>query len=69
MVAAGIAVGIVAGVALSRLVAAVFYELRPGDPVTFGGVAVLLMIVALVAALVPARRAARVDPLHVLRGE
>jgi putative ABC transport system permease protein len=69
MVAGGIAAGLVIGVVLSRVVAALFYEMRPGDPLTFGGVAVLLAIVALVAALVPARRAARVDPTQVLRGE
>lgn len=69
MVVGGIAVGIIAGVALSRVVAALFYQMRVGDPLTFGGVAVLLAIVATVAALVPARRAARVDPLQVLRGD
>lgn len=69
MVLGGIAAGLIAGMALSRVVAVLFYDIRTADPLMFGGVAVLLAIVALVAALMPARRAARVDPLHVLRGE
>ena len=69
MVLGGIAGGLIAGLALSRMVAALFYGIRTADPLTLGGVSLLLAIVALAAALVPARRAARADPLHVLRGE
>jgi predicted permease len=69
IVLGGVVAGVVAGVALSRLVVALFYGIRAGDPVTFGGVAVVLALVAIVAALVPARRAGKVDPVHVLRGE
>jgi predicted permease len=65
----GVLAGVVAGVALSRLVVSLFYGIRAGDPVTFGGVAVGLVVVALLAAMVPARRAGRVDPVQVLRGE
>jgi predicted permease len=69
MVLGGIAAGVLAGVALSRVVAALFYGVGAADPLTVGGVSLLLAIVALVAALVPVRRAARVDPVLVLRGE
>jgi putative ABC transport system permease protein len=69
VVLGGVVAGVVAGVALSRLVVALFYGIKVGDPVTFGGVAVVLVVVALIAALVPARRAGKVDPVQVLRGE
>jgi ABC-type lipoprotein release transport system permease subunit len=43
------------------------FDIEPNDPVTFAGVAALLVVVAIVAGVVPARRASRVDPLVALR--
>jgi predicted permease len=67
--AAGIAVGLGAAVGLGRLVEGLVFELRPGDPRVLGGAAVLLALVALAAALGPARRASRMDPMRALRTE
>jgi putative ABC transport system permease protein len=65
----GIAGGVIAGLGLTRWMASVLYGVKPGDWVTFSGVALLLLIVALVACSVPARRAMRVDPIVALRYE
>jgi putative ABC transport system permease protein len=69
MVAGGIAAGLLIALGLSRLVAALFYGVRAGDPLTFAGVTAILALVAIGAALIPARRAARVDAMQVMRGE
>lgn len=69
MVGAGIVIGGAAAFALTRLLRSLLYEITPSDPVTFATVAVLLAVVGLMAALVPARRAARVDPVLALRNE
>ena len=67
------AVGIVAGVfgalMLTRLMQSLLYEVRPNDPITFVTVVVALLLVALMASLVPARRATRVSPTIALRAE
>jgi len=66
---AGAAVGLVGALVVSRLMADLLYGVRPRDPLTFGGVALLLISVALLACYIPARRAIRVDPLVALRHE
>jgi predicted permease len=66
---AGAAVGLVGAVVVSHLMARLLYGVRPTDPLTFAGVALLLVGVAALACYIPARRAIRVDPLIALRHE
>jgi putative ABC transport system permease protein len=66
---AGAAVGLACALIVSHLMAGLLYGVRPTDPVTFAGVALLLIGVALLACYIPARRAIRVDPLVALRHE
>ena len=65
----GVAAGICSALALTRLIASMLYELKAYDPLTFGGSAVLLLLIGLAASWIPARRAASLDPMRALRHE
>jgi putative ABC transport system permease protein len=67
--ATGIVIGAAVALLLTRLLAALLYGVRSGDPATFASVAVLLGAIALVAGYIPARRATRVDAIAALRAE
>ena len=66
---AGISVGLALSVGLTRVLSGLLFQVKPTDPATFGAVGGLLFGVALLATIIPARRAARVDPLIALRSE
>ncbi len=66
-VLAGVAVGIAGSAGLTSLLHSLLYEVRPLDPLVLGGVSLLLVMVALLASYVPARRAAKIDPITALR--
>lgn len=69
LVLIGVAIGLAGAIATSRLLTSFLFEVRPSDPVTFVGVALLLAIVALLASMAPALRATKVDPMIALRNE
>jgi len=66
---AGLILGLAGSMAEAQLIASLLFEVKPGDPLAFGAAVALLCLVALLAALLPARRAARLDPMDALREE
>jgi putative ABC transport system permease protein len=69
VVGAGIAVGLVGALALSRLLSSLLFEVSATDPTVFAAIALMLLLVGAAAGLLPARRATRVDPVVALRAE
>jgi putative ABC transport system permease protein len=65
----GVAIGLALALPTMRMLSALLYQVKPGDPVVFGALALILLGVAVGAGYLPARRAARVDPLVTLRAE
>jgi len=69
MALAGIAVGTLLSIGLTRLMASLLFGVRPGDPLTHAGAAVALVVAVVAASVVPARRAARIAPVVALKQE
>jgi putative ABC transport system permease protein len=65
----GVAAGLVMAVGLTRLLSGLLFGVHPNDPATFGGVALMVSVVSILASYIPARRAMGVDPTVALRHE
>jgi putative ABC transport system permease protein len=66
---AGLGIGMLLALLLTRLIGGMLFAVRPADPLALGGAAILLMLVALFAIFIPARRASRINPMQALRYE
>jgi putative ABC transport system permease protein len=67
LVSAGVVIGVLASLGLTRFIENMLFGVTPTDPLTFVMIVALLGLVALLACLIPAKRALRVDPIVVLR--
>ena len=65
----GVALGLAAALALSRVIASLIFGVRATDPLTFAAVALLLLVVGIFATIIPAYRATRIEPARILREE
>jgi putative ABC transport system permease protein len=69
LVSAGLGIGIIGAFLASHALSTLLYQTSPADPLTYGTVALLLAVVAMIASYLPARRAMNVNPLVALRAE
>jgi ABC-type antimicrobial peptide transport system permease subunit len=67
--AGGIVLGLASALALTRVLGSLLFGIRPADPATFAAVPAMILVVAVLATWVPARRASSVDPVSALRSE
>jgi putative ABC transport system permease protein len=67
MAVAGVGIGVVLALVSAKPISAMLYGVGPRDPIVLGGVSAFLLVIALVAALAPAVRAARIDPVKAIR--
>ncbi len=69
LIGVGVTLGVAAAVGGTRVLGGMLYGVRPGDPVTFAAIVALVVVIALAACYIPARRAAHIDPTEALRAE
>jgi putative ABC transport system permease protein len=69
LAAVGVVIGLVGAFGITRVIASLLYNVTPTDPLSFGGVALFLALIAVLASYLPARRATNVDPIIALRNE
>ena len=69
LAAIGVLIGAVAAAATTRLLDSMLYGVSSADPLTFGAIALLVAVIAVLASYVPARRAVRIDPTEALRAD